>query len=212
MSRVEKFKTIAEEIIALYEIKDKRFKPVYIGERFGYFSVLGVFKEGRKWKCKCRCDCGTIKVVDKSSLQTGRTKSCGCYNKRRVHETHSKGNFTNTRLYHTWENMKARCYNRNNPEYKNYGGRGIFMCEEWRNDFAAFRLWALDNGWDEDHKRFDITLDRIDVNGNYTPSNCRWVSQKIQANNRRCSRRWIYNGTAYTLNEISENLISITWH
>ena len=198
MTRPEKFR----EIVSLYE--KKGFKPVSIGERFGYLVVLDAFREGRKWKCRCQCDCGTIKVIDKSSLQTGRTKSCGCYNRKRVHETHSKGNYINTRLYHTWENMKARCFNKNNPQYKNYGGRGITVCEEWKNDFLSFRMWALQNGWNDTHVKFEISLDRIDVNGNYEPSNCRWATPKQQVNNRRRSRRWEYNGEKYTLQEISE--------
>lgn len=204
MTKPERFRETAEQIAALYEKKDARFKPIEIGERFGYLTVLEFFRKDGKWRCKCRCDCGTIKVIEKSSLQTGRTRSCGCYNKKRVHETHSKGNFSNTRLYNTWVNMKARCYNKHNPQYKNYGGRGIAVCEEWKNGFLSFRSWALQNGWNEDHGKFEITLDRKDVNGNYTPNNCRWASQKEQANNQRRSRRWEYNGKEFTLQEISE--------
>ena len=194
MDNVQKFR----------EITDSRFKPVYIGQQFSYLTILRIFHNGKKWMCECRCDCGTVKIIDKSSLTTGRTQSCGCYNKKRVHETHSKGNFTNTRLYTTWENMKARCYNPNNPQFRNYGERGIIVCDEWKKDFLKFREWAISSGWDETHKKFEISLDRIDVNGNYEPSNCRWATPKVQVNNQRRTRRWLYNGVNYTLLELSE--------
>ena len=195
MNNVEHFNKIAT---------DPRFKPVEIGQKFGYLTVLDVYRGESCWMCRCKCDCGNIKDIAKSGLTTGRTTSCGCYNRRRVHEACSKGNFTNTRLYHTWENMKARCLNKNSPEYHNYGGRGITICDEWRDDFLKFRDWAINNGWDETHNKFEISLDRINVNGNYEPSNCRWATYKEQVNNQRRSRRWIYNGVAYTLIEISE--------
>lgn len=201
MTRPEKFREIAEDIPSLKRI---RFKPIDIGERFGYLTVLDLFRRNGKWVCKCKCDCGTIKVINKSSLQTGRTRSCGCYNRKRVHETHSKGNYINTRLYHTWENMKARCFNPKHPDYKNYGGRGISVCKSWKEDFLNFRSWALDNGWNDTHAKNEISLDRIDVNSDYDPSNCRWTTLKQQANNQRRSRRWVYNGKEYTLLEISE--------
>ena len=193
-----------EKVQQFREIADTKFKPVEIGQRFGLLTVITVFRGEKGWMCRCKCDCGNVKDILKSSLITGRTTSCGCYSKRRVHETHSKGNYTNTRLYHTWENMKARCLNKKNPEYHNYGGRGILVCDEWRDDFLKFRVWALNNGWNEYHKRNEISLDRIDVNGNYEPSNCRWSTYKEQVNNQRRSRRWIYNGESYTLLELSE--------
>lgn len=193
-----------DKVKMFHYTNDSRFKPVAIGQRFGHLVVLKVFRGSKCWMCECRCDCGNIKNIEKSSLITGRTKSCGCYNKKRVHDTHSKGNFSNTRLYHTWENMKSRCLNKNSPEYKNYGGRGITICDEWNNNFLSFRDWSLQNGWNEEHKKNEISLDRIDVNGNYEPSNCRWATYKEQMNNQRRSRKWVYNGIEYTLAELSE--------
>jgi hypothetical protein len=193
-----------DNVTQFKQITGKPFKPVYIGQKIRFLTILEVFKRNKKWVCKCKCDCGNIKIIDKSSILLGKTQSCGCYNKKRVHETHSKGNFTKTRLYTTWENMKARCYNPNNPQFHNYGGRGIIVCEEWKDDFLKFRKWAISNGWDETHKKFEISLDRINVNGNYEPTNCRWVSYKIQVNNQRKSRRWLYDGVSYTLLELSE--------
>lgn len=178
--------------------------PVSIGQRFGFLTVMSIYKRDKRWICKCQCDCGNVKDIRADSLCYGKTQSCGCYNKKRVHETHSKGNYNNTRLYHTWGNMKARCLNKNNPYYENYGGRGISVCTEWCEDFLKFREWAVNNGWNETHQKNEISLDRIDVNGNYEPNNCRWASYKVQSNNKRKLRRWNYNGIDYTLLELSE--------
>jgi hypothetical protein len=102
--------------------------------------------------------------------------------------------------------MKDRCYNEKTKAYKDYGGRGITVCDEWRNDFEAFLKWALDNGY-----RDDLTIDRIDVNGNYEPSNCRLVTMKEQANNRRSNNKILYDGKLFTLAEWSE-IIGIPYH
>ena len=102
------------------------------------------------------------------------------------------------RLYNTWCNMRRRCYEKQNHKYKNYGGRGIKICPEWL-DFCVFREWALSNGYSE-----TLTLDRINVNGNYEPTNCRWVTQKIQQNNRSNNHLITYNGETHTMKEWSE--------
>lgn len=112
-----------------------------------------------------------------------------------------------TRLENTFQAMKNRCYNPNNPAYKNYGGRGIKICDEWNNrevarniqrnntkGFLAFKKWALENGYAD-----NLTIDRIDVNGDYSPENCRWVSRKIQNNNRRNNHYITYNGKTQSL-------------
>lgn len=101
-----------------------------------------------------------------------------------------------TRLYRIYNNMKTRCYNPNSPSYKNYGGRGITICEEWLNDFKAFYDWAISHGY-----RDDLTIDRIDVNGNYEPSNCRWVNAYIQSNNTRRNNYITFFGETRTLKE-----------
>lgn len=110
----------------------------------------------------------------------GNTKHNGCY----------------TRLYSIRQNMKSRCYNRNHIEYANYGGRGITICEEWKNSFEAFRDWALSHGYAD-----NLSIDRIDNDGNYTPENCRWATKKEQANNRKSNRLITYNGKTQNLKQ-----------
>lgn len=164
-----------------------------IGKKFGNLTVL---EKSEKVKndvitYKCLCDCGNITYVRGYHLCSGHTKSCGC-----LHRKHGK---TNTRLYVTWDNMKARCYRKHNAYYKNYGGRGIAVCEEWKNDFKAFYEWSIANGYTD-----KLTLDRIDNNGNYEPSNCRWIDMKQQARNRRSNKIYTINGKTHCLAEWCE--------
>lgn len=166
------------------------------GKRFGRLVVLEqaeyhIDKKGRKirmWKCKC--DCGNETIVRHGGLQRGTTTSCGCFHKEIVgslNRTH--GLSANCgRLYPLWKSIKYRCYNKNSKSYSQYGGRGIAMCDEWKNDFLAFHDWAIANGYKEEKtdKGLNIlTIDRIDVNGNYEPSNCRFVTNDVQAKNKR---------------------------
>ncbi len=131
-----------------------------------------------KWLCQC--DCGNTINVFTQNLKRNNTKSCGCLNKELASQrmtTHGKGN---SRIYHIYHGMKERCYTKSNSCYKNYGGRGIKVCDEWLHDFMAFYKWSMNNGYDD-----SLTIDRIDVNGNYEPKNCRWVTNIEQQRNKR---------------------------
>lgn len=179
------------------------------GQRFGRLTVLKrgddyIYPNGKtKVMWMCRCDCGKEKDISGSALTQGLTQSCGCYKsemKRKQLTTHgelARGN--DSRLYLSWECMKARCYNPHNDYYHRYGGRGISVCEEWKRSFANFREWALSNGYKE-----GLTIDRINFDGNYEPSNCRWATSKEQANNKCTSHFVAYNGTTKTLSQWSE--------
>lgn len=151
-----------------------------------------------RWICKC--ECGNIVSISSHALR-GKSpqKSCGCL-PAKMHTTHG---YSDTRLYAIWICMKQRCRNPNNRNYRQYGARGISVCEEWK-DFETFRSWALSNGYDETAKRGICTIDRINNDGNYGPDNCRFVSQKIQSNNRRNTVKVLFKGEQRTLSEISQ--------
>lgn len=149
----------------------------------------------------CKCDCGKeFKVV---SDRIYKIKSCGCMRNKMIGEGNTKHGGSCSRLYAIWTNMKSRCYSPNNKSYKDYGGRGIEVCDEWRDSFSAFREWAIQTNYDETAMYGDCTLDRINVDGNYEPDNCRWVSEKVQQNNRRDNNRITFNGETHTLSEWS---------
>ena len=181
------------------------------GRRFGRLVVIGKGeRRGARGRIAwvCRCDCGKLTSVMTHSLTSGATKSCGCYHRERASirsrdakTTHGK---SHTRLYGVWKSMKTRCSNKNCKEYKFYGARGISVCDDWKDSFESFYLWALDNGYDEKAPRGEYTLDRIDVDGNYCPENCRWATIKEQANNRRSCTEYDIKGEKHTLSGWSE--------
>lgn len=175
------------------------------GQRFGKLTVIeykGSNKgTGSLWLCKC--DCGNEKIITSRNLLNKTCKSCGCYSKDNpAHITH---NLYHTRLHNIWIGMKSRCYNKNNKRYKNYGGRGIKVCEEWQ-EFKSFYEWAIINGYNQTMDRGECTIDRIDINGDYSPDNCQFINIKKQQRNKTNTRYVNYKGKLYCLAELAEML------
>lgn len=170
------------------------------GQRFGRLVAIKRatnIKKRTMWECKC--DCGRTKVVDAHSLRLGHTKSCGCLGLEMLEKGRTKHGLYKTKLYGHFEKMIDRCENKNHNNYKNYGGRGIAICDEWRHNFKAFYDWSMTNGFRE-----GLSIDRIDNDKGYSPDNCRWATQKEQMNNIRNNRRITYSGKTHTLSEWSE--------
>ena len=153
---------------------------------------LGSIKptENSNYKKKCgifMCSCGNSFKAITAHIKSGHTSSCGCVQKSQTSAFNKNTKriypIESDKLYSVWYAMKNRVLNSSYKEYHNYGGRGISICDEWKNDFMSFYNWTKESGYEE-----GLTLDRTDNNGNYEPSNCRWVTQKVNSNNRRCSK------------------------
>lgn len=180
-------------------------KPIenQIGNKFNRLTVIDgpvrVTKNNRvAWVCVC--DCGNVTTVETAKLKNGHTKSCGCYHREMLRIAHTTHGDSYSRLHKIWTCMKERCNNPNNPAYAYYGGRGISVCEDWR-EYENFQRWALSSGYDE-----RLTLDRIDVNGNYDPQNCRWADRYQQARNKRDSKYYTLNGVTMHAHDWDDKL------
>lgn len=174
----------------------------HIGERFGKLVILETFQRKRPSGvnvryCKCKCDCGNEKIISFEHIRKGHTTSCGCVHKEMLRKRLTKHNQTNTRLYAIWEGIRHRCKCKTYKRYCDYGGRGILLCKEWE-EFINFKEWAYNNGYAE-----NLTIDRINNDGNYEPSNCRWVDNLVQQNNKRNNVFYDLNGEKLTCGQIA---------
>lgn len=175
------------------------------GEKIGRLTVIKRVENNKANNAQwlCQCECGKEIITTTANLKRRHSKSCGCLRKEHtsgINNNFYKHGMYNTKLYQTWHNMKQRCFNKNSSHYKNYGGRGIKVCDEWL-EFMNFYNWAMSNEYSE-----GLTIDRIDVNGNYEPDNCRWVDNKTQCNNKRNNHLITYNGKTHTMMEWSRLL------
>lgn len=173
-----------------------------VGKRFGRLTVVAYdscHPHGKSmWQC--RCECGNICVVRGTRLTSGHTKSCGCYSQDITKARVTTHGLSNTRLYNIWRVMRKRCDYENGANYKNYGAKGIRVCEEWYN-FENFRDWAITNGYEE-----CLTIDRIDNNGDYTPENCRWVDMKAQSRNTSRNKVITFRGETHCMKDWADIL------
>lgn len=185
------------------------FSDSLVGKKYGKLTVI---KPAGKSKCgarlwQCRCDCGNEVVVQTAQLNNGRKTNCGCVQRENfvknisplAHKANKKyKNSSSSRIYNCWQGMIHRCENLSDEFFASYGGRGIKVCEEWHN-FDTFADWAMSNGYAD-----NLTIDRINVDGNYCPENCRWATNKEQANNKRNTKYFEYEGKLNTLSQLAE--------
>ncbi|MBV4423238.1 hypothetical protein [Clostridium tyrobutyricum] len=179
------------------------------GEKFGRLTVIKLDKKiqsgnRKRYYWLCKCGCGNYTSVRTDCLTKGQVKSCGCLKREQDRanlEANHSHKLSHTKLWNTYYGMKRRCYNPKDKRYKNYGARGIKICSEWLNDFNKFVEWSYNNGYND-----NLSIDRINNDGNYEPCNCRWATPKQQSNNRRSNIRVNCKGKSITLKELSENI------
>lgn len=164
-------------------------------QKFGYLTVISRNKNpnNKRVKWNCVCECGNLTTVSSCDLVNGHTSSCGCKKFETRNLIHG---MRHTRLYEIWCGMKKRCYNVNSKSYNYYGGKNIKMCDEWESDFFSFYTWSINNGYNE-----NLTIDRIDVKGNYCPENCRWITHAEQQKNRTNTIYLTYKNETKSLSE-----------
>lgn len=180
----------------------KSLTEKFNGKRFGKLTVIGFHHKDKHYHkyYECACDCGNTTIVNESNIKRGLTKSCGCLisettsARNKTMKQKDKHKYSDYSLYPLWRAIRSRCFCKTEPAYKDYGGRGISICDEWKDNYPAFLKWAKNNGYQK-----GLMIDRIDNNGNYCPENCRFVDSFVQANNKR-------NNIVFTINGITDTL------
>ena len=175
--------------------KEDYLKPILIEDLGMMFHTKDSKRKYRFGLYKCGF-CGTEFKTSTSAVVRGESRSCGCYNKRRASETHKTHGLIGTSLYSIWTEIKYRTLNPKHKYYNDYGGRGITICDGWKNDFMSFYSWAMSNGYEENK---GLSIDRINNEGSYYPENCRWTTKTIQARNQRIPKNNTsgYRGVSY---------------
>jgi len=174
----------------------------HIGKKYGRLLIVSILDTRGKHGhilVSCKCDCGNSHTAILTHLTKGGTTSCGCFNKDNQRKRLTKHGFAGTQLLQCWSDMKQRCLNPDRDNYKDYGGRGITIYQEWISDSTSFIKWALENGYQP-----GLQLDRKDNNGSYNPDNCRFVTNKINSRNTRKINLYTYNEASKTLGEWAE--------
>lgn len=177
------------------------------GKKFGRLTVIE--KAGKDkarnilWKCKC--DCGNYLIIKACDIKRGHSVSCGCYQKERASEANKIHGKSNTKLHYVWTDMLKRCENPKHHAYKWYGGKGVKVCDEWK-EFVGFEKWALENGY-----KAGLTIDRIDGNGDYCPQNCRWATRKQQSNNLSTCVFFEFMGERLNITQFCEKYSVSPW-
>lgn len=174
-----------------------------VNKKFGRLKVLSYKGRNKQYDSlwECVCDCGKTKTVRSGALKSGHTKSCGCFRSEMVSKSRTTHGLINDnyKLYKVWIGIKQRCFNPKNKSFIDYGGRGIKICEEWKLSFESFHNWSISNGYSE-----GLSIDRVDNDGNYELSNCRWTTKKFQSRNRRNCVKIKYENKSLTASEWSD--------
>ena len=192
-------------------LKDYRsdgFHKDLSGQKFGKLTAIRYIpikdRENKRRNWLCLCECGNYTQVSGDKLISGHTKSCGCAVVEHISNVNRKYEYVSKRLYSVYKSMMNRCYNPKDREYKNYGGRGITVCDEWNSEYGydAFSKWALnESNYDVNADRGQCTLDRVDIDKGYSPYNCRWITNKEQQNNKRTNHLIEYKGETHNVTE-----------
>ena len=165
------------------------------GSRFEKLIVLeDGFKKGHEIYCYVECDCGNKFYVRKSCIKNKNTRSCGCIHREQLINRNTSHMMSNSRIYIVYRGIMGRCYNKSNTGYVNYGKIGVIMCDEWIKSFDVFYEWAINNGYSD-----GMSIERVNVNGNYCPENCTWIPKNEQALNKR-------NSVFITIDGIKKNM------